>query len=76
MAPPGGGHVTEVRAWAHRRAWVASIRDLGYRTRLIALNSMHARPAATPPAPQSRDRLYLAYLDNFRRYEPHLGNFS
>jgi DNA (cytosine-5)-methyltransferase 1 len=54
-------NVTEVRAWAHWHAWVAAIRNLGYRTRLIALNSMHARPAITPHAPQSRDRLYLAY---------------
>jgi DNA (cytosine-5)-methyltransferase 1 len=55
-------NVTDVRAWAHWHAWVASIHDLGYRTKLIALNSMHARPAATPLAPQSRDRLYLAVL--------------
>jgi DNA (cytosine-5)-methyltransferase 1 len=68
-------NVTDVRAWAHWHAWVASIRNLGYRTRLIALNSMHARPAATPPAPQSRDRLYLAYLDNLDRYLPHSGLF-
>lgn len=54
-------NVTEVRQWAHWNQWVAAIRNLGYRTRLIALNSMHARPPATAPAPQSRDRLYLAY---------------
>ncbi len=54
-------NVTDVRAWAHWHAWVTAIRGLGYRTKLIALNSMHARPAITPPAPQSRDRLYLAY---------------
>jgi DNA (cytosine-5)-methyltransferase 1 len=54
-------NVTEVRAWHLWQDWVAAIRHLGYRTRLIALNSMHARAAITPPAPQSRDRLYLAY---------------
>ena len=54
-------NVTEVRAWSHWHAWVAAIRALGYRTRLIALNSMHARPRWTLAAPQSRDRLYLAY---------------
>jgi DNA (cytosine-5)-methyltransferase 1 len=54
-------NVTEVRQWAHWPAWLAAIRNLGYSTRLIALNSMHARPAITRPAPQSRDRLYLAY---------------
>jgi DNA (cytosine-5)-methyltransferase 1 len=68
-------NVTEVRAWAHWHTWAAAIRDLGYRTQLIALNSMHARPAATPLAPQSRDRLYLVYLDNFGRYMPHSGLF-
>jgi DNA (cytosine-5)-methyltransferase 1 len=54
-------NVTEVRKWVHWQEWTASIRNLGYRTRLIALNSMHARPAVTPAAPQSRDRLYFAY---------------
>jgi DNA (cytosine-5)-methyltransferase 1 len=54
-------NVTDVRAWTAWREWVASIANLGYRTRLIAINSMHARPLVTPYAPQSRDRLYLAY---------------
>jgi DNA (cytosine-5)-methyltransferase 1 len=54
-------NVTEVRKWIHWQEWTASIRNLGYRTRLIALNSMHARPSVTPAAPQSRDRLYFAY---------------
>lgn len=54
-------NVTDVRAWVMWDEWVRSIARLGYRTRLIALNSMHARPLVTPLAPQSRDRLYLAY---------------
>ena len=54
-------NVIDVRGWIHWREWVRSIEILGYRTRLIAINSMHARPRATPYAPQSRDRLYLAY---------------
>lgn len=54
-------NVTDVRAWSHWHAWRTAIAHLGYRTRLIALNSMHARPRHTPAAPQSRDRLYLAY---------------
>jgi DNA (cytosine-5)-methyltransferase 1 len=54
-------NVTEVRHWARWAEWLAAIRNLGYSTRLIALNSMHARPRLTPLAPQSRDRLYLAY---------------
>ena len=54
-------NVIDVRAWSHWHPWTAAIRNLGYKTRLIALNSMHARPRVTVPAPQSRDRLYLAY---------------
>ncbi len=54
-------NVTDVRAWAQWPAWVTAIRRLGCRTRLIAINSMHARPRITPRAPQSRDRLYLTY---------------
>lgn len=54
-------NVIEVRAWNRWGEWLTAIRGLGYRTRLIALNSMHAQPLVTLPAPQSRDRLYLAY---------------
>lgn len=53
--------VIEVRQWVCWSDWVASIRRLCYRTRLIALNSMHAQPGLSLAAPQSRDRLYLAY---------------
>lgn len=34
------------------------------------MNSMHAQPARTPVAPQSRDRLYLAYWDTALQREP------
>ncbi|MFJ6794356.1 DNA cytosine methyltransferase [Streptomyces sp. NPDC091268] len=54
-------NVIEVRAWDLWQAWRDAIRALGYDTKLIALNSMHARPVRTVAAPQSRDRLYLAY---------------
>jgi DNA (cytosine-5)-methyltransferase 1 len=54
-------NVPDVRDWTRWHTWRAAIETMGYRTRLIALNSMHARPRVTPPAPQSRDRLYLAY---------------
>jgi DNA (cytosine-5)-methyltransferase 1 len=54
-------NVTEVRQWNQWPAWLSAIRSLGYDTRLIALNSMHAAPPVTARAPQSRDRLYLAY---------------
>lgn len=54
-------NVTDIRKWEHWHIWRHRIERLGYRTRLIALNSMHAQSVRTPRAPQSRDRLYLAY---------------
>jgi DNA (cytosine-5)-methyltransferase 1 len=44
------------RAWTE---WLGGVTKLGYRYRVISLNSMHAQFAG-PPAPQSRDRLYVA----------------
>jgi DNA (cytosine-5)-methyltransferase 1 len=50
-------------AW---RVWQGEIRKLGYRFRVVSLNSMHAQFAG-PPAPQSRDRLYVVcWLDGDR----------
>ncbi|QIS09887.1 DNA cytosine methyltransferase [Nocardia arthritidis] len=63
-------NVIEVRAWDQWTRWVTEIRALGYKTKLIAMNSMHAQPVLTPPAPQSRDRLYLAYWDTTLGREP------
>lgn len=54
-------NVVDVRDWHDWDRWVAEIRAVGYRTRLIALNSMHAQSVRMDRAPQSRDRLYLAY---------------
>ncbi|GAB6903034.1 DNA cytosine methyltransferase [Kineosporia succinea] len=54
-------NVTDIRKWEHWHAWRSRIEKIGYRTRLIALNSMHAESTRAPRAPQSRDRLYLAY---------------
>ncbi|HEY9370853.1 DNA cytosine methyltransferase, partial [Streptomyces sp.] len=54
-------NVVDVRAWDQWDRWIREIRILGYRTRTIAINSMHAHPARTLIAPQSRDRLYVAY---------------
>lgn len=54
-------NVVDIRKWEHWHVWLGRIQRLGYRTRLIALNSMHAQSRWTPRAPQSRDRLYLAY---------------
>jgi DNA (cytosine-5)-methyltransferase 1 len=54
-------NVVDVRAWDQWDRWLGEIRKLGYRTRVIALNSMHADPRTVHKAPQSRDRLYVAY---------------
>ncbi|MFD8577340.1 DNA cytosine methyltransferase [Streptomyces virginiae] len=54
-------NVVDVRAWDQWDRWLGEIKKLGYSTRTIALNSMHADPRALHAAPQSRDRLYVAY---------------
>ncbi|KPI33292.1 C-5 cytosine-specific DNA methylase [Actinobacteria bacterium OV450] len=54
-------NVVDVRAWTEWDAWLREFHKLGYRTRVIALNSMHADPRSVHRAPQSRDRLYVAY---------------
>jgi DNA (cytosine-5)-methyltransferase 1 len=54
-------NVIEARKGRHWNRWLRDIQNLGYRTRLIAFNSMHAQRTRTHAAPQSRDRLYLAY---------------
>jgi DNA (cytosine-5)-methyltransferase 1 len=54
-------NVVDVRAWDQWDRWIGEIRKLGYKTRVIALNSMHADPRTVHRAPQSRDRLYVAY---------------
>ncbi|MGV9543803.1 DNA cytosine methyltransferase [Nocardia beijingensis] len=63
-------NVVEVRAWDQWDRWLNEIRALGYRVRVIALNSMHAQSVRTPVAPQSRDRLYVAYWDVSLKREP------
>ncbi|MER7813848.1 DNA cytosine methyltransferase [Streptomyces sp. NPDC096153] len=63
-------NVVDVRGWDQWDRWVGEIRKLGYRTRLIALNSMHAVPRTVHRAPQSRDRLYLAYWHESLRRDP------
>lgn len=54
-------NVVDVRGWDQWDRWIGEIQILGYSTRLIAMNSMHAEPRVMLRAPQSRDRLYLAY---------------
>jgi DNA (cytosine-5)-methyltransferase 1 len=54
-------NVVDVRAWDQWDRWLGELHKLGYKTRVIALNSMHADPRTVHKAPQSRDRLYVAY---------------
>lgn len=54
-------NVIDVRGWDQWHSWLEQFHILGYKTRVIALNSMHAQPGLTPHSPQSRDRLYVAY---------------
>jgi DNA (cytosine-5)-methyltransferase 1 len=54
-------NVVDVRQWVDWDRWIGEIHKMGYFTRIIALNSMHANPRAVHQAPQSRDRLYVAY---------------
>lgn len=54
-------NVIDVRGWDQWNRFLNEIRKLGYHTRVIAMNSMHAQPRSTQLAPQSRDRLYIAY---------------
>lgn len=54
-------NVIQCRKWDEWNRWIGEIRALGYETRVIALNSMHALAPRSPRCPQSRDRLYVAY---------------
>ena len=47
--------------WVMWPAWLQALRLLGYRHRVVYLNSMHAPAIAAPRAPQSRDRLYVVF---------------
>jgi DNA (cytosine-5)-methyltransferase 1 len=55
-------NVIDVRAWDQFDRWRNEFHKLGYRTWIIALNSMHAEPRSTAPGCQSRDRFYMGYL--------------
>jgi DNA (cytosine-5)-methyltransferase 1 len=54
-------NVTDVRKWDQWDRWIGELHKMGYRTRVIALNSMHANPRTLEAVPQSRDRLYVGY---------------
>lgn len=53
-------NVVEVTAWPPYAAWLAAMHSIGYRHRLVMLNSMHAQLLGAG-APQSRDRFYCVF---------------
>lgn len=59
-------NVVEATRWAPFHAWIQAMEALGYRHEIICHNSMHAQMAGLP-APQSRDRLYVAFWDRRMR---------
>lgn len=60
-------NVVQCRKWDQWRRWLREIETAapdGYTVRVIALNAAHARPVRTVWTPQSRNRLFVAYLWN------------
>jgi DNA (cytosine-5)-methyltransferase 1 len=54
-------NVVECRNWDQWPRWLGRFHKLGYKTRVIAFNSMHAQPVRALQCPQSRDRLFVGY---------------
>jgi DNA (cytosine-5)-methyltransferase 1 len=54
-------NVVQVRKWDEFRRWRREIEAEGYRTRLVALNSMHITAPVTGRVAQSRDRFYMPF---------------
>lgn len=54
-------NVVDAARWVMWPAWLQAMGLLGYRHRVVYLNSMHAPGIAAPRAPQSRDRLYVVF---------------
>ncbi|WP_432071241.1 DNA cytosine methyltransferase [Streptomyces sp. AA1529] len=55
-------NVVECRKWDQWSRWLGEVRCEGlYEVRVIAINSMHVRAPKSRRAPQSRNRLFVAY---------------
>lgn len=54
-------NVVDAARWIMFPAWLQAMELLGYRHRIVWLNSMHAPAIAAPRAPQSRDRMYIVF---------------
>lgn len=75
-------NVVDAARWVMWPALLQAMQLLGYRHRVVYLNSMHAQ-AAGLPAPQSRDRMYIVFwrdgntapdLDRWTRPEAYCGS--
>ncbi|SDI46706.1 DNA (cytosine-5)-methyltransferase 1 [Sinosporangium album] len=55
-------NVIQVRKWDQWDRWLREIHQLGYRTRVLAINSMQVRSRSGDDCPQSRDRAYVALI--------------
>lgn len=53
-------NVVEITDWLPYRSWLLAMASLGYKHRVVSLNSMHAQRYGLP-APQSRDRVYVVF---------------
>jgi len=54
-------NVVDIRDWTDFGRWRAEIEAEGYKSKVVALNSMFAQSEVMEWAPQSRDRFYLPY---------------
>ncbi|GAB3380700.1 DNA cytosine methyltransferase [Amycolatopsis echigonensis] len=54
-------NVVQVRKWAEFSRWRKEIEAEGYRTRLVAINSMHVAGPVTGKVAQSRNRFYMPF---------------
>lgn len=55
----------EILKWVHFRKWISRMRALGYRHKVLTLNSAFSHQLGAP-APQLRDRVYVVFwLDRY-----------
>ncbi len=53
-------NVVDARHWVLFNAWLMAMHALSYHHQVVYLNSMHTGGGTFDPAPQSRDRMYVA----------------
>lgn len=68
-------NVVDAYRWVMFPAWLQAMELLGYRHRIVWLNSMHAQQAGLP-APQSRDRMYIVFWDQKLKGAPPIERWT